>query len=214
MVVEKLLSIASAPIVSLPPSDLARGDLTGDPRVRELAEMLALRNGFYAFESALHVFPSTDSSSLAQMGIQAWNDHQLWRNWYEARTDGLLFFAEDILGVQFAIRGNDIVTFNPESGEIEWLTASIEDWVKAILTDYEELTGFPLAHAWQVVHGPIPNGKRLVPKVPFILGGKYEVANLFAMDALEGMRYRGELWQQIRNLPDGAQVRLKALPSQ
>jgi hypothetical protein len=57
-------------------------------------------------------------------------------------------------------------------------------------------------------------GKRLLPKIPFILGGRYESSNLYAVDAVTGMCYRGELWQQLRDLPDGSQVRLKALPQQ
>ena len=34
-------------------------------------------------------------------------------------ADGLFFFAEDVFGGQFAIRGEQVVTFDPETGEIE-----------------------------------------------------------------------------------------------
>jgi len=136
------------------------------------------------------------------------------RNWYQGLTDGLFFFAEDAFGGQFAIRNNDIVSFDPESGEIELLAQSPEEWAAKILLNYAQLTGYPLAHSWQIINGPIPMGKRLLPKIPFILGGRYEDGNLYAVDAVKGMQYRGELWQQLRDLPDGAQVRLKALPLQ
>ncbi len=177
--------------------------------------MLTLRNGFYAFESALHVFPWTNlPAAEGCVGIQAWNERTLWRDWYGQLTEGLYFFAEDAFGGQFAIRAHEIVSFDPESGDTTPVALSFADWATALLTNYAQLTGFPTAHEWQVLNGPIPNGKRLLPKTPFILGGRYHESNLCAVDAVKGMRYRGELWQQIRDLPDGAQVRLKTLPLQ
>lgn len=55
-------------------------------------------------------------------------------------------------------------------------------------------------------HGVLVEGQRLVPKLPFVAGGEFEVDNLYAADAVEGMRARGNLAVQIRDLPDGAQI--------
>lgn len=215
MSIEKLLSIASDPLapsgVSLPAA------LSGHEKKRreELEAMLSEKNGFYAFEGALHVFPCLPQPPQAGWpDLEAWNEKALWRGWYQEKVDGFLFFAEDVFGGQFAIRGEEIVSFDPESGETETLGANLEEWAAQVLLNYRRLTGYPLAQAWQVVNGPIPKGRRLLPKIPFILGGQYHEANLFAVDAVKGMRYRGELWQQLRDLPDGAQVRLKPLPLQ
>ena len=212
MFVEKLLSIASSSTEvakSLPLHADAQG--RGETH-RELMGMLTAKNGFYAFEGALHVFP-WEASSEDIVDVQAWNGKSLWRDCYQNLTDDLFFFAEDAFGGQFALRGNDVVTFEPESGEIEFLASSIEAWAKELLSDYEVLTGFPVAHAWQLKNGQIPQGKRLLPKIPFLLGGVYEDSNLYAVDSVKGMRYRGDLWQQIRDLPEGAQVKLTALPT-
>jgi hypothetical protein len=214
--IEKLLSISSAPIsrVKIPEEYLAmlcgRGGL-----VQELSILLRERNGFYAFESALHVFPIVESSSETDRpGLEAWNENGLWKAWYQGHVGGLFFFAEDIFGGQFAIKDEEIVSFEPESGEIKGMAKSVEGWAEAILSNYRELTGSPIAHDWQAVHGTLTFGCRLLPKIPFILGGSYSENNLFAVDAVKGMRYRGELWEQLRDLPDGAQVRLRALPLQ
>ena len=213
MFVEKLLSIAS--FSSIQGTGFS-GQLTEMPtgaRFDELFSMLSVKNGFFAFEGALHVLPWIAPPSQ-YMSIQVWNDSSLWRGWYQDQTDGLFFFAEDVFGGQFAIKEDQIVSFDPESGEIEVIAQSIEEWASKLLLNYDLLTGFSAAHSWQLTHGPIPEGKRLLPKRPFILGGAYEESNLFAIDAVKGMQYRGELWQQIRDLPDGAQIRLKALPLQ
>ncbi len=216
MHIAKLLSVSSAPIAKavVPDKSLAalrsRGGL-----FLELAALLSGRNGFYAFEGALHVFPLVESSSEEDgPGLEAWNESGLWSDWYHGLVDGMFFFAEDAFGGQFAIRGDEVVSFDPESGEVVALARSLDGWAKELLSNYRELTGSPIAHSWQTINGPIPPGKRLLPKIPFVLGGQYDEKNLFAVDAVKGMRYRGELWEQLRDLPDGAQVRLRALPLQ
>ncbi len=52
-------------------------------------------------------------------------------------------------------------------------------------------------------------GKRLLPKVPFILGGKFTVDNLYLLDSITGMKLRGDLARQIKNSPDGTKVTFK-----
>jgi hypothetical protein len=47
---------------------------------------------------------------------------------------------------------------------------------------------------------------RLAPRIPFVLGGSFEVDNLHAINESIGMKLRSELAMQIRSLPDGAQV--------
>ena len=65
-----------------------------------------------------------------------------------------------------------------------------------------------MAHEWQAKNGPLPSGKRLMPKTPFFLGGEYKVENLWAGSALEGMRFKADLAIQTRDLPEGAKVKL------
>ena len=121
----------------------------------------------------------------------------------------MLFFAEDIFGNQFCIKGKDISSFDAETGATKPLASSLEEWAAAILTDYQLLTGHKLAHEWQVRNGPMPINRRLVPKIPFVVGGAYAVDNLYAGDTITSLRYRGEFAVQIRDVPDGGKVRLK-----
>lgn len=206
---DKLLSSAcsslseNAPFLSEQLLGLA-GSLSDD-----LLSMLCKRNGFYALESALHVFPS--HSDQQEVGLDKWNDDALWRNEYQGMTDGCLFFAEDIFGGQFCIRENKIYTFDPETGALDHLADDIEGWAKEIISDYEVLTGYSLAHQWQEHNGQIPANKRLLPKVPFVAGGEFALDNLYLNDAVEGMKFRAEIANQIKDLPDGAQIQFNAV---
>jgi hypothetical protein len=173
-----------------------------------LAPLLALKNGFYAFESALHVLPLRPISGR---GLDDWNSAQGWRADYQGLADDAVFFAEDVFGVQFCLVSGAVASFDPETGEKTPIASNIEEWAQCVLENHEELTGHPLAHKWQARNGVLPQGQRLLPRTPFIMGGEYAIENLFQLDAEQGMRSRAAVALQIRDLPDGTNVVLKVI---
>lgn len=171
--------------------------------------MLFQRNGFYALESALHVFPS--HSSPQEIGLDSWNEKTLWRSNYKGMADGCLFFAEDVFGGQFCIKDGKVYIFDPETGASDYLADNIEGWANAIISDYEMLTGYPLAHQWQKQYGQLSAKKRLLPKIPFVAGGEFVADNLYLADAVEGMKLRADIANQIKDLPDGSQIKFNII---
>jgi hypothetical protein len=198
----------ASPALSEAPAEIG-GELAQSlgAHARPLLGFLGQRNGAYVFESALHVFPTRDAG--AEMGLVAWNSDSCWRNAYEGAADDCVFFAEDVFGVQFCVKRDVIHTFDPETGHLEEMARTLEEWAVAILADYPFLTGWPLAREWQSRHGPISAGKRLLPKIPFVLGGEYALSNLYLGNAVEGMRFRATIANAIKDVPDGGKVRLK-----
>ena len=143
------------------------------------------------------------------MDLETWNSEQLWRECYGTLAENCLFFAEDIFGVQFCILNDKICSFEPETGDIKEISDSLDFWAKYILEDYKVLTGYPIAHLWQKQYRSIPINTRLVPKIPFVCGGKFEIDNLYLIDATEGMKFRASIAQQIQNSPDGTNISIK-----
>ncbi|MBO0912515.1 MAG: SMI1/KNR4 family protein [Acidobacteria bacterium] len=173
--------------------------------------MLEQKNGFYAFEYALHAFPLTGDP---ETGLDAWNAGSLWRDEYQDLAEGLLFFAEDIFEDQFCLskKHGGVHRFHAETGQTTLMAASVEEWAEVILSNYKIETGWPLAHEWQEKNGRLPLGKRLMPKTPFFLGGEYRIENLWAGNPLEGMRFKAYLAVRTRDLPDGEKVRIILRP--
>ena len=207
--VERLVSISSEPLA---PKPLAMPEsFRTYPLGAELFRLLEQKNGFYAFESALHVFPQTDDP---EAGLEAWNTSPLWRYGYQDLAEGLLFFAEDIFQDQFCLSASEdgVLRFYAETGRTTVIADSIENWAGLILSNYSEETGWPFAHDWQSKNGPLPAGTRLMPKTPFFLGGEYSIENLWAGSSLQGMRLKADLAMQTRALPEGAHVELKFAP--
>ncbi len=181
----------------------------GDFAAEQLVAILSEKNGFYAFEGALHVFP--DVAVPPELGLFEWNEAGLWRAAYRGMADQTVFFAEDAFGTQFCIRERAIGTFDPETGEFEQMASSAEDWSAEVLEDYSYWSGHPVAQAWQRRHGPVPVGSRLVPVTPFVLGGGYEAGNVRAIEAVKGMKFRASIAVEIRDLPDGGQIELQVI---
>lgn len=212
MSIQKLLAIASDPIWEKPKT--FPGFLSSYALGAELYEMLTVKNGFYAFESALHVFPITTEPGT---GLEGWNSNSLWRKSYGNLTDGLLFFAEDIFQDQFCLSTADskVCRFNSETGEVKEIGDSLDAWAHSILENHRFLTGWPFVRQWVEKHGPIRAGKRLMPITPFFLGGEYSLENFRLESGLDGMFAKGDLATQTRDLPEGSQIRLRiAKPNQ
>lgn len=198
--VRRLLDIASGPISVADPrrDDLPAGSL-GD----QLHELLVNRNGFYVFESALHVRPAAGRTDGAD-DISAWNSSEAWRYLYQDLIDDrLCFFAEDAFGHQFAIDEAHVFSFNSETGGLRVVAEDIEQWASGILENYRIATGYPVIHDWQAVHGAIRPGYRLLARVPFVLGGEYVDENVLAVHDVASMRYWGSFANSIRDLADG-----------
>ncbi|GGM89423.1 hypothetical protein GCM10010106_41060 [Thermopolyspora flexuosa] len=169
-----------------------------------LRPLLLMKNGFYAFESSLHVYPWGGGPGSGEF----WNDPRLWREEYGDAVAGLTFFAEDAFGFQFATDGDAIFSFDPEVAERERVSSDVMEWASLILEDFEVRTGFPVMHEWQVHNGRILHGHRLAPATPFFLGGKYEAREMRMMESVGLMRFRANVYRQVKDLPDGAKVRI------
>jgi len=147
--VEKLLSISSEPLT---PAPQANPELVRDyPLGSELLRLLGRKNGFYTFESALHVFPLT-SESVNGLSLAEWNSETLWRNDYGGLTLGLLFFAEDILQNQFCLSSSGVIRFEAETGGTRLMADSLENWAEIILRNYDDETGWKFASRWQAAN--------------------------------------------------------------
>lgn len=204
--IEELISLGGGPlgngVISLPESviEFSQGS--------ELLSMLEICNGFYAFESALLV-RSIGRGSSVPLDVESWNERSLWVGDYGDLIQGLFCFAEDTFQDQFCLSPLGIVRFVAETGEQKFLADSLEGWASVMLENSRFETGWPLASEWIQAYGPIPVGKRLMPKIPFFLGGQYSLDNLRLGDDANGMRFKADIARQTRALQEGAKVNVR-----
>lgn len=140
--------------------------------------------------------------------LEDWNAPRRWRDAFDGLADGPPFIAESFLGEQYRIVDGEVVRWNPETGQQEPCGASIGDWLTLVRFDPSAEVPLWLLEDWRRLHGILPPGHHLAPSVPFVLGGGYDLSNLYPLAAVSDLRWRAQLATQLRDMPDGAEVRL------
>lgn len=173
-----------------------------------LAALLRRRNGFYAFDDALLVRPL--HSEDHPIGLLEWNAPRLWKSEYRSPEKIGLCFAEDLFGNQHFLLDGSVWTFEPETAAAVRVGGTLEEWAGRIMADCDYLTARPLAVKLAKIHGALPRGKRLLPKLPFVTGGAFEIENMYCVSDLEGMGFRASISNQIAHIPDGESIIFRA----
>ena len=171
-------------------------------RLLELEALLHLRDGFVTLGGAIVVRPSVTVASVR--GIEDWNQLTLWRRPY-ARATALLFFAETVMGGQFALHKDEVVAFDPITGLWEHVGFGLDRWAEHVLDHASEL-GADALSGWVAEHGTLLPSQRLQPKVlpqfqdldELELGLEPE---LRVIDDLELMRRFARLHRETREHP-------------
>jgi hypothetical protein len=127
-------------------------------------------------------------------------------------SKGLIVFAQDIFGNQFAFNQNieKIVFFNIETGEQEAVASSFIEWISVLLNDLEYFTGLNLVVSWKKKNS-LAFDERLCAKKPFVIGGEYSLNNLYASKFPDYLVANANIAWQVYNLPDGTDIKLKII---
>ena len=139
-----------------------------------------------------------------------WNDPTGWKSKYAAAGIAVPgeIIAEGFLGDQYAVVDSLVVRWDPETGETESTDIPADAWIAGVREDASSQEPVWLLEEWERSNGPLSVTKHLAPKLFFVLGGEFEVENLYSADAASDLAWRAQLAHQIRDLPDGAEVKL------
>jgi hypothetical protein len=183
-----------------------RGDKIDDSEILRglplaLARILSEVNGFILHEGALHLRGA--SLEPAWHSIRAaWRGPQAFCNLYDNILPSDVPFAQDQIGDQFLIRDDRVIRLFAETGEIEALTASIDDFFSRLTEDIEKFLNVGLSHT-------IQPGQLLLAYPPFVCRESESGVSLKPVRADEVILFHADLARQIRNVPDGGQIRFK-----
>jgi hypothetical protein len=70
----------------------------------------------------------------------------------------------------------------------------------------------PLVELARQSLGPLPDGRCYCLKVPAVLGGSYEAANVGTISLTELLSFAGDMAEQIKDVPDGVQIQIEMVP--
>jgi hypothetical protein len=107
-----------------------------------------------------------------------------------------------------------------DAGGRIWRICPEELSCEPVATTQQELQQVRSADDWKMERlvalatdslGAPGEGRCFCLKIPGVLGGKYEVANLGTIPVLELVAVSGDIASQIKDQPDGAKVRLRII---
>ncbi|MGD9588287.1 MAG: T6SS immunity protein Tdi1 domain-containing protein [Pyrinomonadaceae bacterium] len=119
--------------------------------------------------------------------------------------------ASTLGDVFFQQGGSDVYWLNTGTAEITQVATSRAEFMELLRTKKADEWFMPNLVEQLKVAGKFlgPDGCYTYVSLPIFSEGKYEVANLNPVPAVEHFSITGDIHRQIRHLPDGSKVRIK-----
>jgi len=183
-----------------------RGDSIDDIEIlRELpsglASVLGAANGFILHGGALHVRGASLAPEWHSVRA-AWRGPNAFHTLYESLEASDIPFAQDQMGDQFLIRDGAVIRLAAETGEVETLVDTLDDFFRKVSEDIEGFLNVGLGHTLQP-------GQLLLAYPPFVFQESDAGASLKPAPAGEVILFHAYLARQMRDVPDGGQVGFK-----
>lgn len=167
----------------------------------DLVRVLSDTNGFILHEGAVHVRGACLTPEWHSLRA-AWRGPRAFHSLYADVRAPDVPFAQDQVGDQFLIRDNVVLRLSAETGEIERLADSIQDFLSRVSSDIQHFLNIGLGHRMQP-------GQLLLAYPPFCFRESGVHASLAPMPASEVIRFHADLARQVRDVPDGGRVEFK-----
>lgn len=116
-------------------------------------------------------------------------------------------FAMDAFGDVYGACREGVIRVSTETGDVAEAWPDLQAWEADISND-RRAVGQTFLEVWEAANGKLPKGHRLTPKMPIVFGGEFSLENMVSMPLDEIWRFRADIVEQIRGLPDGAHILL------
>jgi len=164
-------------------------------------------NGGFFFNNSLQLYSLNNANEYNSIIYI----NELFRTTYSSLLKDEFFFAQDIFANQFAFYSDGILFFNIETGEKTHLANSFIDWIDLIKSEVDYYSGRSLVVLWNENKHRLLYDERLCPKMPFVLGGEYEIKNLYNSSFPEYIFTNANIANQIFKRPDGTAIKIKTV---
>ena len=179
-----------------------------------LAGLLRQVNGFIQFGGGLHVRGACRAPTWHSLR-DAWTGADSFARLYQyvVGPDDIPF-AEDCLGDQFLLRQGKVWQLSAETGDIDSLGVALGEFLECAQSGPVEFLSLQPLIDFQRDGGQLEPGRLLSAFPPFCVKPTNAGLSLKDVPALERRRFLADLASQLRNLPDGTPVNLRAIQNE
>lgn len=163
-------------------------------------------NGLIAFEGGLQIHGCVNSPNWFSLRNAMAFVHD---NYDAVRPDDIPF-AQDCLGDHYVLSGETVVHLNGETGEIDPLEITFEQFLIQACEDAVDFLSLQPLEMFRANGGVIEPGELLNVYPPFSMQSDDQDYDLKVIDAMEQRNFLADYYAQIKNLKDGQEVRIVA----
>lgn len=169
---------------------------------------LTRRNGCIAYRGGFHVRGACREPAWHSLR-EAWDGPMAFHELYEEVLDSDVPFAEDALGDQFLLRGEEVWHLWAETGEIERKALTLEAFMGEVFADATEALALEPVLAFLDAGQDLKPGQLLMAYPPFCVSQSDDGVTLTAISTQERREFLATIARQIHDLPDGAEVQFR-----
>lgn len=173
-----------------------------------LRDALRERNGCIAYRGGLHVRGACIEPVWHSLRA-AWEGPMALHALYEEVLESDVPFAEDGLGDQYLLRGEEVWHLWAETGEIERKAVSLDAFMADVLERGSEVLSLEPVLAFLDAGQELKPGQLLMAYPPFCVSQSDQGVTLTAVSTADRREFLATIARQIHGLPDGAEVQFK-----
>ncbi|HWY41833.1 MAG TPA: hypothetical protein VNX27_13670 [Chthoniobacterales bacterium] len=172
----------------------------------EYSDTLRKINGFVALDGGFHLRGACDFPPWHSL-VAAWRGVEPLHLLFPALLDSDIPFAQDCMGDQFVLRNSIVHRLAAESGTVESMALSWQQFFTSLLANpFEFLQLHPLIQ-FQREGGRLQPGQLLLAYPPFVTTEAGGGVALSAVSADERLRFLSDFSRQLARIPKGQQFR-------
>jgi hypothetical protein len=176
----------------------------------DLAAVLRRSNGYVRFHGGFHLRGACREPAWHSLR-GAWDGPSSFARLYpETVTTADVPFAEDCVGDQFLLRDGRVWRLLAETGDVEPLGVGLTDFLAAAEDDPVGYLSLNPLLQYHREGGRLEPGQLLSVYPPFCTAEAAEGVILAAVPAAERRRFLADLAAQLRGIPDGGRIELRA----
>jgi hypothetical protein len=168
-----------------------------------LGQVLSENNGFILHKGAFHVRGASLKPEWHSLRA-AWRGPNAFHALYDSVRTTDIPFAQDQVGDQFLIRDSAVLRLSAEWGEVAPVAESLAVFFSKLSEDIEGFLNIGLRHSMQP-------GQLLFAYPPFVFQESGAGASVKPVRAEEVILFHADLARQLRDVPDGAQIKFKLI---
>ena len=164
-------------------------------------------NGFVAFDGAFHFRGISSMPEWHSLAL-AWTSTTALHTLYSALLPSDVPFAQDALGNQFVLRGDQVSLLDGETGELEPLHMTVQDLFGSTLNSPGDILPTNIVKSFQDTGGALLPGELPSVYPPFCTKDSAAGVSVKAIAAQERIRFLAHFAAQIAQFDDGARIEI------